>query len=123
MKFEEIVRRISDDFTHYWNVWDIEAILSFISEHVILRSPNVSKVFPSINNNTIVGKENVRHYWEQLAQRNLNYKVIQTSVTKTDRTITTYNLAIKTNIVIREIFILDEYGKIIELNYEYPDTD
>lgn len=119
MKFEEIIRSISEQFTRSWNNWDIDRRTNCLTNDVVLTSPNVSKVYPENLSNTICGKENIRVYWNQLAAQEGLFKVEQQSVSKEGMNVITLNKIIGSEIYIKETFTMNEYGKIKELMYEY----
>jgi len=121
MNFENIIRRISEEFTRTWNHWDMDHRVACLTEDVRIESPNISKVYPEITDNILIGKEQVRKYWELLAAKNGTFKVNQLSVVKDDMKVTTRNKVLGSDIEIIETFTMNEYGKINNLKYEYID--
>jgi hypothetical protein len=119
MKFEELIQQISEQFTDAWNRWDMEEMMRHLCPNVILKSPNVSQIYPDNVNNTLEGKEVVRTYWTALYQKNGPFKVRQLSFRKEGTQIFTENHILGTQMVISETFILNEYGKIKYLEYSY----
>ncbi len=122
MKFEDIVKLISEKFTQAWNDWDLDRLFNFLTADVRLQSPKVSQVYPENTTNTIDGRENVITYWNLLAQQQGKFKVVQYDIFKTDNKVTTLNRIEDSNILIKETYIMDEYGKIKELTYEYSQS-
>ncbi len=122
MKFEDIVKLISEKFTQAWNDWDLDRLFNFLTADVRLQSPKVSQVYPENTTNTIEGRENVITYWNLLAQQQGKFKVVQYDIFKTDNKVTTLNRIEDSNILIKETYIMDEYGKIKELTYEYSQS-
>ncbi|GBL34988.1 hypothetical protein EMGBS15_05830 [Filimonas sp.] len=43
MRFEEIVKHISEEFTQARKDWDMEPLMHFLHTNVSLQSPNVSE--------------------------------------------------------------------------------
>lgn len=119
MKFEEIIKSISDDFTDAWNQWDIDRMKDILSESVIIRSPKIMHVYPENASCEIQGKGNVIEYWNRLKEMTHNYQVVQLSIKKDGREVKTVNKMIGEDITIYETFIVNEYGKIEYLKYEY----
>lgn len=121
MNFERIIKRISEEFTRTWNHWDMDNRVACLTEDVRIESPNISNVYPENTDNIIIGKNNVRAYWELLAEKKGTFKVKQLSVVKDDLKVTTRNKVIGSEIEIIETFTMNEYGKINDLKYEYLD--
>ena len=119
MKFEELIQQISEQFTDAWNRWDMDEMMRHLCPNVILKSPNVSLIYPDNVNNTLEGKEVVRAYWMALYLKNGPFKVRQLSFRKEGTQIFTENHILGTQMVISETFILNEYGKIKFLEYSY----
>lgn len=119
MKFEEIIKAISEDFTKAWNEWDIEKLMSFLSNNVVIYSPKILLVYPDNTACKLQGKENLRDYWTKLKVMTDNTRVDQISITKVDREIKTVNKVVGKEIIINETIILNEYGKIEYLKYQY----
>jgi len=119
MKFEELIQQISEQFTDAWNRSDIDEMMRHICPNVILKSPNVSLIYPDNVSNTLEGKEVVRMYWKALKQKNGPFKVKQISFRKVGPQIFTENHILGTQMIITETFILNEYGKIKFLEYSY----
>jgi len=122
MKFEDIIRSISEEFIQAWNKWDIERMMKCLTADVRLQSPNVSLIYPENDTNILVGKELVQSYWSQLSQRKEAFEVVQISLVKVDLRVTTMNRVVGTDIVIRKSFTMNEYGKINDLVYEYRNS-
>jgi hypothetical protein len=119
MRFEEIVKHISEEFTQARNDWDMEPLMHFLHTNVSLQSPNVSEVYPENKSNTILGRDNVINYWNQLVEMKGTFKVTQLSIVKIDNKVTTMNQIEGSKTTIKECYRLDEYGKINEMVYEY----
>ena len=119
MPFEEIIRTISEEFTRAWNNWDKELLLRFLSNDIRLESPVVKEIYPENTRGEVRGKEQVSAYWDALALARRNIKVRQISIKKNKRVVETINEIIDTGQLIRETFILNEYGKILHLKYSY----
>lgn len=119
LKFEDIIKQISDDFTEAWNQWDIEKLMTFLTDDVIVYSPKVSVVYPLNEENIIVGKENVKQYWSTLVTITGKFNVIPISIEKKDREVKTTDIIVETGQTIISRFTVNEYGKIDRLNFEY----
>ncbi|MBK7692211.1 MAG: nuclear transport factor 2 family protein [Bacteroidetes bacterium] len=122
MKFEALVKLISEDFTVAWNQWDIEKLLTFVANSVVVRSPKVGMIYPENAACEIVGKEALHEYWTKLKIKNGKFDVTQLSITCDGRKLETVNKLNGQDILIYETILLDEYGKIIFLNYEYRNS-
>ncbi len=121
MKFEELVRIISADFTAAWNHWDIEKLLTFVSNGVVVQSPKIALVYPEKVKCEIVGKDALREYWTLLKNITGAMNVVQLSIACDGRKLETVNKVTGKDTLIYETILLDEYGKIIFLKYEYKD--
>jgi ketosteroid isomerase-like protein len=119
MKFEQLVQQIAEEFTDAWNQWDIERLRCLLTDDVMLFSPNVSVIYPHHFDNKLCGKESVISYWQTLSAMTGYFQVEQIDFIKEDRTIITQNKVIGENIMIKEMFTINEYGKIHWLHYEY----
>ncbi len=119
MKFEDIIRIISEDFTKAWNDWDIDKLMTHLATHVEIHSPKIKVVYPENTDCTLIGKEAVLEYWTRLKKISGDYRVEQISLKKEDREVKTVNKVIGKGITIYETFIVNEYGKIEYLKYEY----
>lgn len=119
MRFEDIIKLISTEFTEAWNNWDIEKAMTYLANNVVIRSPKISIVYPDNIECEIKGKAAVKEYWDRLKEMSENYRVYQTSIVKEGREVVTVNKVIGHDIIIRETFIVNEYGKIEYLKYEY----
>lgn len=118
MKFEDIVILISEEFTLAWNNWDVEKLIKLLAEDVTIFSPQISNIYPENTLNTLKGKIAIEAYWTLLKKKNA-FLVKQISIKKVDREIKTVNIMIEGNLIIKETFRLNEYGKIDYLKYEY----
>ena len=118
MKFDDIVILISEEFTLAWNNWDVEKLIKLLAEDVTIYSPQISSIYPENKSNKLHGKIAIEAYWTLLKKKDA-YKVNQISIKKVDREIKTVNLVIGSNLIIKETFRLNEYGKIDYLKYEY----
>lgn len=118
MKFEDIVILISEEFTLAWNNWDVEKLIKLLAEDVTIFSPQISNIYPENTMNTLKGKKAIEAYWTLLKKKNA-FLVKQISIKKVDREIKTVNIMIEGNLIIKETFRLNEYGKIDYLKYEY----
>lgn len=119
MKFEDIIKIISDDFTRAWNEWNIDQLMTHLAPHVEIHSPRIKTVYPDNAACKIIGKKEVLEYWTRLKAIAGDYRVEQLSLKKEDREVKTVNKVIGKNITIYETFIVNEYGKIEYLKYEY----
>ncbi|MCC7030398.1 MAG: hypothetical protein IT257_08835 [Chitinophagaceae bacterium] len=119
MKFEEIIKSISDDFTRAWNEWDIDRLMTHLANNVEIYSPKIKAIYPDNTECKLTGKQAIKDYWTNLKNSTRQHKVVQTSLQKIDREITTINKVIGENITIHETFVVNEYGKIEYLRYEY----
>jgi hypothetical protein len=119
MKFEEIIKAISDDFTRAWNEWDIDSLMTHLANNVEIYSPKINSIYPDNTESRLIGKTAVKDYWTILKNTTPQHKVEQTSLQKVDREIRTVNKVIGEDIIIFETFIVNEYGKIEYLKYEY----
>ncbi len=117
--FDNIIQSIIKEFNTAWNTWDISKMMNFIHPNVRIYSPMIQKVYPENASSSLIGKENLRMYWEKLMSMNGKFEVETISVEKEDRTITTLNKVKNVDMFIREEIMLDEYAKIIELKYFY----
>ncbi len=122
MRFEEIVKQISEEFTKAWNDGDVDRLMNYLTNNVRLTSPMVSRVYPEHEGNTIEGRDNVKNYWHQLALLHGQFKVTMTSITKSDNKVTTMNHVEGSNLIIKETYTMNEYGKINEVIYEYSEA-
>ncbi len=122
MKFEDVLKHISEEFTQAWNDGDLGKIVHFLTNDISVQSPNISRLYPENTNNIIVGKENVINYWKLLSETYGYFEVAQTSIQKRDNHVVTMNTIVGTGITIKETFKVNEYGKIKELIYEYSDA-
>lgn len=123
MNFNQVVRHISEEFTDAWNTMDWLKISSCVANDVRLYSPYVSVMYPEKINNWIEGKDDLLNYWKKLVAAYGHFKVKQTDIVKVDGSIKTQNHLFDRNLTIQEVFTLNEYGKIVELRYEYLGPD
>ena len=123
MKFEELAKRISEEFTHAWNNWDIEKVEKCLTKTICVHSPHISQIYPENIENFICGREKVIAYWKLLMEKNGRITVTQTDIKKVDNTIISLNKVNGKNIIVREVMTIDEYGKIKDLAYEYFDEE
>jgi hypothetical protein len=119
MRFEEIIKKISLEFAYAWNLGDLEKMTSFLTNDICLQSPNLSRFYPGSGGNTIVGKQNVVDYFKTLIETRGRFQVDQISIIKENDQVITKNKVVGKNIFIKEIFTINEYGKIKKLIYEY----
>ena len=77
LSFEKLIEQISKDYTDAWNNQDLEKLGSFLHKHVILRSPQISKLFPENTESKLHGKGRVTEYWKRLFEEIGNLKVEQ----------------------------------------------
>lgn len=119
LSFEKIIEQISNDYTNAWNNEDLEKLGSFLHKNVVVRSPQISKLFPENTDSELQGKDKVKEYWKRLFEEVGGLKVEQISLNKKGRTVTTVNKVVAHNTTIIEEFILDEYGFILDLKYTY----
>jgi len=119
LSFEKIIEQISKDYTDAWNNEDLEKLGSFLHKNVVVRSPQISKLFPENTESELQGKDRVKEYWRSLFDEIGSLKVNQISLIKNGRTVTTINKVMSHNTTIVEEFILDEYGFILDLKYTY----
>lgn len=119
LSFEKIIEQISNDYTNAWNNEDLEKLGSFLHKNVVVRSPQISKLFPENTDSELQGKDKVKEYWKRLFEEVGGLKVEQISLNKKGRTVTTVNKVVAHNTTIIEEFILDEYGFILYLKYTY----
>jgi hypothetical protein len=119
MQFDDIIKQISTEFTDAWNKWDMDRIMCCLHSSIIIESPNISKIYPSNTNNMLIGKDEVRAYWEALKLHYGHLKVTQFKIEKKDCEVTTLNLVESTGVIIKETFTMNEYGKINHLIYKY----
>ncbi|MBK7040169.1 MAG: hypothetical protein IPH46_06765 [Bacteroidetes bacterium] len=119
MKFDEIIKSISDDFTKAWNDWDVDKMKNYLTDYVIIYSPKIQLVYPDNVGCKLEGKDQVIEYWKLLKSKIENYKVVQLSVCKDNREVKTVNRVVGSDIIVYETFVVNEYGKIEYLKYEY----
>lgn len=119
LSFEKIIEQISNDYTNAWNNEDLEKLGSFLHKNVVVKSPQISKLFPENTDSELQGKDKVKEYWKRLFKEVGGLKVEQISLNKKGRTVTTVNKVVAHNTTIIEEFILDEYGFILDLKYTY----
>ena len=119
LSFEKIIEQISKDYTDAWNNEDLEKLGSFLHKNVVVKSPQISKLFPENIDSELQGKDQVKAYWKRLFNEIGCLKVEQVSLNKKGRTVTTINKVLSHNTTIVEEFILDEYGYILDLKYTY----
>ena len=120
--FESIIKRISKEYTQAWNDWDIPKLESYLHTDVVISSPKISCVYPDKIDNQIQGRDLIIQYWERLFQIQKKFKVNQLSLEIIDKTVTTTNQIEGSNTIIQERFVLDQYGRIEELYYEYKEN-
>lgn len=120
--FESIIKRISKEYTQAWNDWDIPKLESYLHTDVVINSPKISYVYPDKIDNRIQGRNSIIEYWERLFQIQKKFKVNQLSLEIIDKTVTTTNQIEGSNTIIQERFVLDQYGRIVELYYEYKEN-
>jgi hypothetical protein len=90
-----------------------------LHKNVVVKSPQISKLFPENIDSELQGKDQVKAYWKRLFNEIGCLKVEQVSLNKKGRTVTTVNKVVAHNTTIIEEFILDEYGFILYLKYTY----
>ena len=117
--FDDIIKQISSEFTDAWNNWDMDKIMCCLHSNIIIESPNISKIYPDNTSNILIGKEDVRLYWEALRLQYGHLKVTQFKIEKKDCEVTTLNLVESSGVIIKETFTMNEYGKINHLIYKY----
>lgn len=120
--FESIIKRISKEYTQAWNDWDIPKLESYLHNDVVISSPKISYVYPDKIDNRLHGRDSIIEYWERLFQIQKKFKVNQLSLEIIDKTVTTTNQIEGSNTIIQERFVLDQYGRIVELYYEYKEN-
>lgn len=119
MQFEKIIKTILADFTVAWNQWDFDALENFLATEVKIYSPKIFEIYPENTSCILEGKENIINYWKLYQHKIGSIKVNQLSFEKKGRVVKTINQVIGQPIIIQEKLILNEYGKIVKLKYEY----
>lgn len=119
MLIEHIIKEITLEFIDHWNKLDIAKVVTYLKEDVILYSPNINLIYPDNKENKIIGKNNVYNYWT-LLKNNFSHMIF---TLETFKKIDDYVYIISEiegkNEKLYTTFRYNEYGKIIEIKFEY----
>ena len=119
MQIEAIIKRLTEEFIHHWNNWDMEKMSGYLHEDVVVRSPFVSSVFPENSDQCIKGRREVLEYWRRLEPLSSDLKFSLESLEKKDHKIYTVSSVWGEDYKLYTQFCYNEYGKVYELVFEY----
>lgn len=119
MKFEEILRQMTEEFIDHWNRWDFDLMRSFLHEDVVVHSPLVNLVFPDAEAQVVKGREQVLDYWRRLQPEAGRMQFNLESLEKVDRKVYAVSGIEGDSRKLFSEFHYNEYGKVIELVFDY----
>ncbi len=119
MKFNNLIKKILNDFTVAWNRWDFDSLEKILTPDVIIFSPKIGEIYPENKECKLVGRKNLIEYWKLYQLKYGKTHADQISFEKKGRVIKTSNKIIGQALIINEELILNEYGKIELIRYEY----
>lgn len=111
--------RIAEHCIECWNAGTLEQMQPYLKEDVLVRSPNISVIYPERVSGYIQGRETVISYWYQLIQLNGPMKL---SIVDLQREGDTICLSLKINNTekfLATTLMYNQYGKIIEFTFDY----
>lgn len=119
MQIKDLIKKITEDFIVLWNNNELENALVFLKEDIVVYSPLIKIIYPENFESKIEGKENLREYWRILISKNLSMKFRLESLHKIEQEVFTISSIEGKNEKLYTKFTYNEYGKIIELHFEY----
>jgi len=119
MQIEAIIKKLTEEFIHHWNNWDMDKMSAYLHEDVVVRSPFVHIVFPENIDHQIKGRQEVLDYWRRLQPMTTDLKFNLETLEKKDHKIFTVSTVQGEDYKLYTQFSYNEYGKVYELVFEY----
>ena len=96
----------------------MDKLASFLSNDIIVNSPNISKLYPEMKDSIITKKENVLSYWKKL-NRDHFFEMRFRTLEKKDKIITCEISILNGEKKMLAIFTINEYGKFVYMDITY----
>jgi hypothetical protein len=119
MNIEDIVYKIGRGLIQSWNNGEIEKIIGYMSENVVVTSPHIKLFYPLNNDNKIVGKVKLSEYWKNLVQIGGNFKLTLIEFKKENNKLTIICSLNNRKEKMHTICLYNEYGKVVSLDFDY----
>lgn len=119
MQIEAIIKRLTEEFIHHWNNWDMDKMALYLHEDVVVRSPFIATVFPENSESLVRGRQQVLDYWRRLQPLSSHLKFSLETLEKKDHKIFAVSSVSGEDYKLYTQFSYNEYGKVYELVFEY----
>jgi hypothetical protein len=96
----------------------MDKLASFLSNDIVVKSSNISKLYPEMKERIIIQKENVLSYWKKLNQDHF-FEMKFLTLEKKDRVITCEISILDGEKKMLAIFTINEYGKFVYMDITY----